>query len=180
MAKEVSPYSIRHTRPPRRAQLTVLAEDVESNIQEDLHQYWRIARKHLGFVLAVPAVFLGLMVLRDMAATPLYTASSTLLIRNSSPPLLENATVTIVSSQNTDSDSEEQDQTQIQLLKSRTLAARVVRNESLASDPALVGAKAIGPIGTWWRAGKQLLAPGFRGSGRHLSIIIRNSPLRII
>ena len=52
MAKEISPYSIRRTRQSRRAQLTVLAEDADSNIQEDLHQYWRIIRKHLGLVLA--------------------------------------------------------------------------------------------------------------------------------
>src|SRR5579863_5457955 len=97
MAKEISPYSIRRTRQARKAQLTVLAEDVESNIQDDLHQYWRIIRKHLGLVLAVPVILVALAVLRDAMTTPLYTAAATLLFRSSSPALLENTTVTIVS-----------------------------------------------------------------------------------
>ena len=59
----------------------MLAEDVESNVQDDLQQYWRIVRKHLGLVLAVPAVLLALAILRDAMTTPLYTASATLLIR---------------------------------------------------------------------------------------------------
>ncbi len=138
-SKEVSPYTIRRARPARRAQLTVLAEDVESNIQDDLHQYWQIIRKHLGLVLAVPAVLVMLAIVRDAMTTPLYTATSTLLIRNSSPALLENATVTIVS-QNSDSDYDNEDQTQIQLLKSRTLAARVIAAEGLANDPVFRGA----------------------------------------
>jgi uncharacterized protein involved in exopolysaccharide biosynthesis len=138
MAKEVSPYSIRRTRQARKAQLTVLAEDVESNIQEDLQQYWRIIRKHLGLVLAVPAVLVTLAVLRDAMTTPLYTATSQLLIRNTPPPLLENTTVTIVS-QNSDSDSGSEDETQLQLLKSKTLAARVIAAEDLANDPAFRG-----------------------------------------
>ncbi len=147
MAKEISPYSIRRTRQARRAHLTVLAEDVESNIQDDLHQYWRIIRKHLDLVLAVPAFLVTLAILRDAMTTPLYTASSTLLIRSSAPPLLENATVTIVS-QSSESDSGGQDQTQIQLLKSKSLAARVVAAEGLANDPSFRGTpKGSGEIG---------------------------------
>jgi succinoglycan biosynthesis transport protein ExoP len=138
MAKEISPYTIRRTRPAHKAQLTVLAEDVESNIQDDLHQYWRIIRKHLGLVLAVPVILVTLVVLRDAMMTPLYTATSTVLIRNSPPAVLENATVTIVS-QTSDSDTGDQDQTQIHLLKSKTLAARVVAAEGLATDPAFHG-----------------------------------------
>jgi len=134
VAKELSPYSIRRTRQARKAQLTVLAEDVESNIQDDLQQYWRIIRKHLGLVLAVPAVLVALAVLRDAMTTPLYTAGATLLIRSSPPPMLENATVTIVS-QSSESDSGGQDQTQLQLMKSKTLAARVIAAEGLANDP---------------------------------------------
>ena len=118
MAKEVSPYSIRHNRQPRQAQVTILAEDVESNAQDDLQKYWRIVRKHLGLVLAVFAASLTLTVVHDMMATPLYTASSTVLIRANQPRLLENATVTIVSP-GSQFDSGGEDQTQIELLKSR-------------------------------------------------------------
>jgi polysaccharide biosynthesis transport protein len=138
MGKEVSPYSIRRTRQSRRAQLTVLAEDADSNIQEDLHQYWRIIRKHLGLVLAVPVVMVALAVLRDAMKTPLYTATATLLIKNSPPPLLENTTVTIVS-QGSQSDYGYEDDTQNQLLKSRALAARVISAQGLADDPAFRG-----------------------------------------
>ena len=82
MSKELSPYLIRRNRQPRKPpRVTVLAEDVESTIQDDLHQYWRVVRKHLGLVLAVPAVLVALAILRDAMTTPLYTASATLLIR---------------------------------------------------------------------------------------------------
>jgi polysaccharide biosynthesis transport protein len=167
MAKELSPYSIRRTRQARKAQLTVLAEDVESNIQDDLHQYWRIIRKHLGLVLSVPAVLVALVILRDAMTTPLYTASSTVLIRSSAPPMLENATVTIVS-QSSESDSGGRNQTQIQLLKSKSLAARVVSAEGLANDPAFRGTpKGSGSIGysiTKWLAGG--LGLETRGQGK--------------
>src|SRR5271163_2818178 len=122
MSKELSPYLIRRNRRPRKPpSVTVISEDVESTIQDDLHQYWRVVRKHLGLVLAVPAVLVALAILRDAMTTPLYTASATLLIRDEPPAMLENATVAIVS-QNSDYDSSGEDQTQNELLKSRTLA----------------------------------------------------------
>ena len=147
MAKEVSPYAIRRNRQPRKAQLTVLAEDADSNLQDDLQKYWRTVRKHLGLVLAVLAAFLTLTILHDMMTTPLYTASSTVLIRTNQPPLLENATVTIVS-QGSQNDSGDADQTQIQLLKSKALAARVVAAEGLANDPSFVSKPSRGLAGT--------------------------------
>jgi capsular exopolysaccharide synthesis family protein len=145
VAKEVSPYSIRRNRTARKAQLTVLAEDADSNVQDDLQKYWRIIRKHWGLVLAVPAAFLTLTILHDMMATPLYTASTMILIRTNQQPLLENATVTIVSQSPQDYSGEE-DQTQLQLLRSRALAERVVAAEGLAADPSFVGKPTVGPI----------------------------------
>ena len=147
MAKEVSPYSIRRNRTARNAQLTVLAEDVDSNVQDDLQQYWRIIRKHWGLVLAVPVAFLTLTILHDMMATPLYTASATVLIRSNQPPLLENATVTIVSQGAQFYDPTDEDQTQLQLLRSRALAERVVAAEGLATDPSFIRKPTVGPIG---------------------------------
>src|ERR1700674_5193475 len=147
MAKEVSPYAIRRNRQPRKAQLTVLAEDAESNVQDDLQKYWRTIRKHMGLVLAVFAAFLTLTILHDMLTTPLYTASSTVLIRTNQPPLLENATVTIVS-QGSQSDSGDEDQTQTQLLKSKGLAARVIAAEGPPNDPSFVGKPIRGMLGT--------------------------------
>jgi len=139
MSKELSPYLIRRTRPPRKPpQVTVLAEDVESTIQDDLQQYWRVVRKHLGLVLAVPAVLVALAILRDAMTTPLYTATATLLVRDTPPAMLENATVAIVS-QSSESYYGSEDQTQNELLKSRTLAARVIAAEGLANDPAFRG-----------------------------------------
>ena len=139
MSKELSPYLIRRTRPPRKPpQVTVLAEDVESTIQDDLQQYWRVVRKHLGLVLAVPAVLVALAILRDAMTTPLYTATATLLVRDTPPAMLENATVAIVS-QSPESYYGSEDQTQNELLKSRTLAARVIAAEGLANDPAFRG-----------------------------------------
>ena len=160
MAKEISPYSIRRTRQARKAQLTVLAEDVDSNIQDDLQQYWRIIRKHWGLVLAVPAVFVALAVLRDAMTTPLYTATSTVLIRNAPPPLLENATVTIVS-QGSSSDSGSDDQTQLQLLKSKSLATRIIAAEGLMDDPSFLGAPSVGLTGIVRSAVKQWLKKHF-------------------
>jgi succinoglycan biosynthesis transport protein ExoP len=170
MAKELSPYTIRRTRQTRRAQFTVLAEDVESNIQDDLQQYWRVIRKHLGVVLIVPVILVTLVILRDAMTTPLYTAGATVLIRNSPPPVLENATVTIVS-QTSDSETGSEDQTQIQLLKSKTLAARVVAAEGLANDPVFLGRRQ--QSNGVWKAFSQWLKAriGFKERAA-----VRNSP----
>jgi capsular exopolysaccharide synthesis family protein len=139
VAKEVFPHSIRHDEMPGEAQFTILAEDIESDVQDDLQQYWRTIRKRWGLVLAVPVAFLVLTLLHDMMATPLYTASATVLIRTNQAPLLENATVTIVSQNPQYYDPGDEDQTQLQLLKSRALAERVVAAEGLANGPSFVG-----------------------------------------
>jgi polysaccharide biosynthesis transport protein len=158
MSNEISPYSLRRARQTRSAQLTVLAEDVESNLQDDLYQYWRIVRKHWGLVLAVPAIFLGFAVLRDSLSTPQYTAFATLLLRNAPPPLLETATVTIVS-QGSTADSGSEDQTQLQLLKSESLAARVITAEGLTKEPAFVGSKTPGLSATLRHTVTSALSP---------------------
>ena len=126
--------------------------------------------KHLGLVLAVFAASLTLTILHDVMTTPLYTASSTVLIRANQPPLLENATVTIVS-QGSQFDSGGEDQTQIELLKSRALAARVVAAEGLATDPSFVGKPTVGPIGMlrdevvqWVRSKIGVPAPAVKGT----------------
>jgi polysaccharide biosynthesis transport protein len=158
MSNEISPYSLRRARQSRKAQVTVLAEDVESNIQDELHQYWRIVRKHWGLVLAVPAIFLGFALLRDFLSTPQYTATATLLISNTPPPLLENATVTIVSQAST-ADSGSEDQTQLELLKSKSLASRVIAAEGLMKEPAFLGSNTAGLIATLRHSVTSLLLP---------------------
>src|SRR5208282_3871378 len=55
----------------------------------DLWQYWRALRKRLGIVIAIPIVTVILVGIHEMGLSELYTASSTILIRNSTPQLIQ-------------------------------------------------------------------------------------------
>ncbi len=109
----------------------------------ELWKYWDVLRRHIKLIagLFVIAEFLTLFFV-ILVKTPLYTGLSTILIESQAPQVLE--------SNNDRSDREEVASfygTQYQILKSRTLAAKVVRDLALDRNsyftqkpkPSLVG-----------------------------------------
>jgi polysaccharide biosynthesis transport protein len=105
-------------------------------IEEDgtgLRDYYRLVRKHLRLIIVC---FLGTSLaaaLTLLTMTPIYTAQTTLLIEPKSPQVLAFRDVLAESSES------EFYKTQYEILKSRTLAARVIREQRLDTDSAFTG-----------------------------------------
>ena len=99
--------------------------------EPDLWEYWDVIRRHTKLIagLFIIAEILTLLVL-VLVATPLYTGLSTILIESRTPQVLE--------SNNDRPDLEEVAsfyRTQYEILKSRTLAAKVIRALRLDHNP---------------------------------------------
>jgi uncharacterized protein involved in exopolysaccharide biosynthesis len=62
------------------------ADDYGSE-QIDLRHYWELIRKRIWLVLSVPLACVAVMGIRDLMATRLYTARSTILIKSNAPPV---------------------------------------------------------------------------------------------
>ena len=108
----------------------------------DLLQYWITVKKHRWLILATGAAVTIIIALRVSMMTPLYTAQSTILLKQGTPELLESRAGLQDSSYSDTEDSIDFIKTQCEILKSRMLAAYVIDKIGLAHDPAFVGKKA--------------------------------------
>ncbi|MCY0966961.1 GumC family protein [Parathalassolituus penaei] len=96
----------------------------------DLTHYWRVFRRHLGRIVTLGIVATVLAVLGVMAVTPVYRATSTLLIESQDSKILS-----IEEVYGLPSASDEYYQTQFEILKSRELAKRVAMELDLVKNP---------------------------------------------
>jgi polysaccharide biosynthesis transport protein len=102
-----------------------------------LQLYWAVIRKHyallgtfFGGTLFATALTLGLM-------PPIYKAETTLLIERNTPQILD---FRAVLADSIGLESYDFYKTQYEILKSRALAARVIQEQALATDPVFTGA----------------------------------------
>jgi succinoglycan biosynthesis transport protein ExoP len=104
--------------------------------QMDLRQYWRMIRKRLWLVIAVPIAFVIVVGIRDLMAPRLYAARATILIKNNAPEVYAFASM---NSSNGPDDASSQwkvdNKTEYTLLQSRSLAERVILTEGLSANP---------------------------------------------
>ena len=112
----------------------------------DLWVYWRLIRKHLRLIAAVVAGTVFVTLLHLLMTTPIYTAHTTLMILPKAPTGIDpaEALVEIEASY----DGSDYFKTQSEILRSRTLAASVVRNLGLNRNPAFTGSGRAGLFGT--------------------------------
>src|SRR5690606_339875 len=96
----------------------------------NLLQYWRTILKHRFVVLGIFAAAVALGVATTLLMTPIYTASTTIQIDREAAKVVDVEGVTPIDAGR----GEEFFQTQYGLLKSRSLAARVVDDLGLAKD----------------------------------------------
>src|SRR5580658_10171035 len=138
-----SPFFIRPTPPPPTDNSALQSRALFFEQDEgrlDVVQYWHTIRKHLRLIIAIFVAVTVLTTLRVYMLTPLYTAAATLLLKPGTPTMLGNR-----APQQDDSDSpegdyyEDFDKTQYEILRSRSLAASVIRSEGLDHDPLFVG-----------------------------------------
>jgi polysaccharide biosynthesis transport protein len=101
----------------------------------DLAQYWRLALKYRLLILAVFVAALVIGVVVTLLTTPLYTASATLQIDREAARVLN---VDDAAPRESMIQGEEFFQTQYGLLRSRSLAERVIEAQGLATSDAFL------------------------------------------
>ncbi len=96
----------------------------------NLRQYWSVLRRHINVILAAFLVSELLITLFVYTRTPLYTGISTIMIEPQMPELFEGK------GERPDvGDRDSFYRTQYEILRSRTLAATVIRNLGLDKNP---------------------------------------------
>ena len=146
--KELTPYFLRSVPPAQGESASPPGAVLEG---EPLHlwDYWQVVRKH-GFLIVVCFLLTVVTVaIRTFITTPIYMAETTLLIERKAPRVLD-----LRDAQGDggfDYDEYDYYRTQYEILKSRGLAAQVIRVQSLDTNSAFVGKKAEpGPLGRLW------------------------------
>src|SRR5215472_4591314 len=135
--KELSPYSEQRVvlLPPedstpnwRRVEMSVDAPN--------LRDYWQVVRKHKWKIVAcfLTAIFVTAVVIFSM--TPIYTATTTLVIERKDPQVVN---IKQVLSESSESDENSFYESQYAMLKSRSLAAEVIKDQKLDSNPVFTG-----------------------------------------
>jgi polysaccharide biosynthesis transport protein len=114
----------------------------------NLRDYWHIARKHQWKILACfgTAVVVSMFIVFSM--TPIYTARTTLLIERKDPQVVN---IKQVLSESVDAEEGSYYESQYEILKSRSLAAEVIKAQRLDKNPAFASAAGNGnPIVQLW------------------------------
>ena len=126
----------------------------------NLRDYWQVARKHQWKILACFGIAVVLSAFIVFSMTPIYTATSTLLIERKDPQVVN---IKQVLSEPADSEESSYYESQYGILRSRTLAAEVIKAQGLDRNPAFTNPPAGNPIlhlfakATGWLS--SLLAP---------------------
>src|SRR5512143_92115 len=133
---EISPYSNRGTIyivPDREQDDPVSrARFVEASDAPNIRDYWQIARKHKWRIFACLFVAIVIAVAVALLATPIYTARAKVVIERKGPQVVN---VQQVLSESIESDEHSYYQSQYEMLKSRSLAADVIRQLGLEKNP---------------------------------------------
>ena len=120
---------------PQRVEAHLVRRPLRNPTHEpwvEFQEYRRIVHKHLRLVLVIAAVCVGLTLVHDLMAEPTYTASTTLLIRSAPSRVFQDESV----SPTQDSSQDPYDDTQSELLKSSSLATRVILDQGLMKPEA--------------------------------------------
>ena len=128
-----------NTSIPHAADEYIVAQDDEARSgssleQLDLQHYLRILRKYKWPIVLFTAVCTGLAAYYAYTATPIYSATSTLLIEQQKANIVNFEELYDVDAGNTD-----YYQTQYELLQSRSLAQKVIETLGLWDHPELSG-----------------------------------------
>ncbi|MGE5215452.1 MAG: GumC family protein [Chloroflexota bacterium] len=146
---EISSYSGRGTIyiVPDQGQDDPLARArlVEGGDAPNIRDYWQIARKHKWRIAACFVAAVAIATVSVLLATPLYTAMAKVVIERKGPQVVN---VQQVLSESAESDEHNYYQSQYEMLKSRSLAAEVIRELGLEKNPVFArkGASIMGQL----------------------------------
>lgn len=112
-----------------------LARGGEGEAEPNLREYWQVISRRKWTVLLFLLIVLATTILSSFLSTPIYRSSLTLQIDKELPKVVQYQDVVPVEA------SAEKDfyETQYELLRSRTLAKRVIDQQGLAQNPHFLG-----------------------------------------
>ena len=135
--RQLSPYFIRSTDVGDIGSGAIDTAALASDAHPTLWDYWVIIRKHQSLVLALLVLMLTVTGLVVFTMTPVYTAESTLLIERQAPQVLDMKGLTNEAQEG--ADQTDYYKTQYEILRSRSLAAQVIRSMGLAQNALFTG-----------------------------------------
>ena len=130
--RELSPWRMQH--PPEEAEAEYSYHPAESE-GPHLRQYWKILLKHRRLIVPIFLVLFGLGAYLTFSATPLYTATATLKIEPQDPVVVQVQEMLATQAAASPYDYY---QTQFTLLQSSPVAAKVITELGLESNPYLI------------------------------------------
>jgi polysaccharide biosynthesis transport protein len=126
---EISPYTISPTFPGPQINPAALHGQTE---ESTVKRYWWIVRKHRWLIGAILMSAVTLAVIWYVSRTPLYRANATIMIQPQTPQVLD---VKELLAEQVSNEEHDYYRTQYDILKSRSLAARVIRDLGLQGNP---------------------------------------------
>src|SRR6266542_1164569 len=148
---EVSPYSSRGTIYIVPDQDDPMAQARGVQEPEDapgVRDYWQIIRKHKWKIIGCLFAAIIIALIFVLTATPIYTAKAQLVIERKSPQVVN---IQQVISESVESDEHNYYQSQYEMLRSRSLAADVIKQLGLDKNAAFAGKTGLGdPLASLW------------------------------
>ena len=144
-SREPSPYFIRRNSFAGGATETAFTVLPELPVnQVDLKECWRILKKHLWLLISLPLACAVLIGLRDLMVTRLYTAKATILIKSNAPPVYQYTSMDQSGADEGQASQWKVDaKTEYTLLKSRSLAEKVIITDGLLTNRWFVGVRPV-------------------------------------
>ena len=137
---EPSPYFFRRTAPLAKEVVDLHEFSVVEDQVVPLREYWLIVVRHRWLILICAFALLLCAALYTFTRTPLFTAEATLLIERRAPQFLKVQDARADSTDYYDYNNEFL-KTQYEILKSRALAERVIRDEGLETHAFFTGGR---------------------------------------
>lgn len=157
---ELSPYLIRDNRPGDADVINLNEFMSVDERSSPLSDYWQTVKRHGWLILVCGFILLAAAVLYTFTRTPLYSAQTVILIERKAPQVLKEKDALAESIEYAD-----YYRTQYEVLKSRALAERVIREEGLEFHPSFAGEKGERPgfFSALWTGFKARIAGLTRG-----------------
>ncbi|HWO43079.1 MAG TPA: polysaccharide biosynthesis tyrosine autokinase [Candidatus Eisenbacteria bacterium] len=135
MKQDLTPYYGRRTVLLEENDVVSSARLV-SDEAPGLRDYWQLVRKHRWKILGCSVVAVFCATIFAFSMRPIYTASATLLIERKTPHVVN---IQQVLSEGLESDELSYYQSQFEILRSRSVAAEVIKQQSLDTHPVFLG-----------------------------------------
>ena len=128
MDNNLSPYFIKQNSPPQNGVIELSGSMEVEGKSANLREYWYLLKRYRWLILGCVAAVVCSTMLYVFTRTPLYTAKATLLIERKAPQVVK-----LQDALSESIDNAEYYKTQYEILKSRALAERVIKEQGLES-----------------------------------------------